>query len=205
MEIGIYGTGGHAKEVAWLVSDLVGIYAHVAFIDDNKTGELRGTPILSWGAFRAAHPHAEVAFAIGDPATRERLSAKSEAATVIHPSSVISPLASLGEGAIIFCGAILTVDVALGRHVHINVGATISHDVRIGDFVTISPGVHISGNVHIGKRVYIGTGANIINGTPDSPLVIGDGAYIAAGACITKSCDPRSLYAGVPAVLKKRY
>ena len=94
-------------------------------------------------------------------------------------------------------------DIALGEHVHVNIGCSVSHDVRIDDFSTLSPGVHVSGHVKIGRDVFIGTGANIINGSAASPLVIGDGALIAAGACVTKSVEAGSLVAGVPAVRKK--
>jgi acetyltransferase-like isoleucine patch superfamily enzyme len=71
--------------------------------------------------------------------------------------------------------------------------------VVLGDFTTLSPGVHISGWVHVGARVYIGTGAVIINGTAESPLRIGDGAIIGAGACVTKSVESLTTVVGIPA------
>ncbi len=109
----------------------------------------------------------------------------------------------IAAGSVICAGSILTTNVAIGEHVHVNVGCTISHDVFIGDFSTLSPGVHVSGHVHIGRDVFIGTGANIINGSANGPIVIGDGAVIAAGACVTKSVEPGALMAGVPAVRKR--
>jgi acetyltransferase-like isoleucine patch superfamily enzyme len=67
----------------------------------------------------------------------------------------------------------------------------------------LSPGVHVSGYVHIGRRVFIGTGVNIVNGKPGKPLVIGDDAIVAAGACVTRDVPPRCLVAGVPAVVRR--
>jgi acetyltransferase-like isoleucine patch superfamily enzyme len=80
---------------------------------------------------------------------------------------------------------------------------TIGHDVVVGSYSTLSPGVHVSGNVRIGGNVFIGTGACIINGRASEPLTIGDGAVVAAGACVTRSVDPGAMVAGVPAIRKR--
>lgn len=211
-QIGIYGAGGFAREVAWLAStfEAMKIIDVVAYIDDAKNCPmLYGKPVLSWQEFSTSFPDALVSIAIGSPQNRERIASMVSAAgfsfaTLEHHSAEHSQSVSLGEGSIICANSILTVDIGIGKHVQINLGCTIGHDVRIGDFSTLAPGVHISGNVHIGKCVYIGTGATVINGTPDKPLTIGDGAVVAAGACVTKDCEPRCMYAGVPAILKRK-
>ena len=107
------------------------------------------------------------------------------------------PSVRVGIGTIICSGSIFTVDIEVGAHVHVNLDCTIGHDVRTGDFAALSPGAHSSGNVHIGRGAYIGTGAVIINGTPAEPLLVGDRAVIAAGACVTGLVESDSLYAGV--------
>ena len=94
-------------------------------------------------------------------------------------------------------------NVSIGAHAHINIGCTVSHDVAIGEFSTLSPGVHVSGHVQIGRDVFIGTGASIINGRAGNPLVIGDGAVVAAGACVTQPVEAGALVAGVPAIRKQ--
>ena len=112
-------------------------------------------------------------------------------------------MVALGPGSVICAGSILTVNIEIGAHVHINLGCTIGHDAVIGNFSTLSPGVHVSGNVQIGERVYIGTGATLINGHANDPLVVGDGAVIAAGACVTRSVESGAMVAGVPAIRKR--
>lgn len=109
----------------------------------------------------------------------------------------------IGDGVVICAGNIVTTNVNLGKHVHVNLGCTIGHQASIGDFTTLSPGVHVSGNVRIGRGVFVGTGATIINGTASEPLSIGDGAIVAAGACVTKPVESGALVAGVPAVRKR--
>lgn len=211
--LAIYGAGGFAREVAWLAGSLGPDAPElVCFIEDGAAEGrvVNGTPVLSWEAFAGRHRDARIALGVGDPAGRRRLAAKCAAAgyafaTLEHPGVERSALVELGDGAIVCAGSILTVNIVVERQVHINLDCTVGHDARIGEFSTLAPGVHVSGNVHIGRDVYVGTGANIINGSADAPLVIGDGGVIAAGACVTASTEPGCLYAGVPAVLKKRY
>ena len=212
--IAIYGAGGFAREVAWLLSthERREVYDVVGFIeDDTVPGRiLNGKPVLSWQSFSAGPRDSLVTVAVGSPESRRTIVTKcAEAgfsfAALVHHSVEMSEFVELGVGSIVCCGCILTVNIRIEPHVHINLDCTVGHDVRIGEFTTISPGVHVSGNVHIGKSVYIGTGASIINGTSEAPLVIADGTVIGAGACIIKSTEANSLYAGVPAELKKRY
>lgn len=210
--IAIYGAGGFAREVAWLLSALEREYEVVCFVEDGAASgrTLSGKPVLSWDAFAASRPAPTVTVAVGSPQSRRAMVDKCRAAglsfvTLVHPSAQHSESVELGEGAVICSGTILTVNIKVGSHVHINLDCTVGHDARIGEFSTLAPGVHVSGHVHIGKDVYIGTGANIVNGQPDKPIVIGDGCVVAAGACITRSTEATGLYAGVPAELKKRY
>lgn len=122
---------------------------------------------------------------------------------MVHPRVEMSSCNEVGLGSLICAGSVVTCDVSLGEHVHVNVGCTVSHEVSIGDFATLSPGVHIAGNVSVGRNVFIGIGVNVINGKRGLPLVIGDGAVIAAGACVTRHVEPGALMAGVPAVRKR--
>ena len=213
-KIAIYGCGGFAREVAWLLST---IEKHesldfLGYVEDDCLQEtiLDGKPVLSWDNFERAHSGSLVTVAVGSPLIRRRLAEKCMAAgfsfaTLVHHSVEMSDSVSLGEGAIVCCGSILTVNIQVERHVHINLDCTIGHDVHIGEFTMLFSGVYLSGNVHIGKSVFIGTGVSIINGVDGEPLVIGDGAVIGAGACVIRSVEAHCLFAGVPAELKKRY
>ena len=212
-KVAIYGAGGFAREVAWLLSTLErdGHFDVLGYVEDDAGGarEVNGKPVLSWERFSRGHRDSLVTVAVGSPRARARLVAKCATAgfsfaTLVHHSVEISDFVDLGAGAIVCCGSILTVNINVGAHVHINLDCTVGHDVSIGEFSTLAPGVHVSGNVEIGKSVYVGTGANIINGTAENPLVIGDGTVVGAGACITRSTEPNCLYVGVPAELKKR-
>lgn len=206
----IYGAGGFAREVAWLVEQCAAAgraLAPVAFIDDNATNhgrEVNGLPVLGLEAAAVRFPGAAVALGIGAGAVREKLDARLrehglQALTLVHPRVEMSRFVALGEGTVVCAGSILTTNIRLGRQVQVNLDCTIGHDVVMEDYVTLAPGVHVSGWVVLEKGAYVGTGATIINGTEDRPLVVGAGAVIGAGACVTRPVPPGVTAVGMPA------
>ncbi len=210
IQIAVYGGGGFAREVAWLVQSCNRSshrYDVVCFIDDNEAlhgSELNGVMVMSLEAARARFPDAKVVCAVGSPKVREQIARKAADVgfsfeIIIHPNVERSQWIDIAEGVVICAGNILTTNITLGRHVQINLDCTIGHDVILGDFTTLAPGVHVSGWVHMGRRVHVGTGAVIINGTSDHPLVIEDDAVIGAGACVTKRIAAGTTVVGVPA------
>lgn len=206
----IYGAGGFAREIAWLAEicqDHCGGLEPVGFIDDAKHGEpsvLNGLPVWTLDEAIEHNPRAWFVAAIGNPnarqlVTQKAISAGLRPARLVHPGVTLSRFIEMGEGSVICAGSHLTTNIVLGTGVQVNLDCTIGHDAILNDYVTLAPGCHISGNVHLGKRVYVGTGAVIINGTPDSPLVIGDDSVVGAGACVTKSIGSGLTAVGVPA------
>lgn len=209
-EIAVYGAGGFGREVAWLVQSCNHATEHyqvVCFIDDSPSmhGQtLNDIPVMGLDPAREQFPAARVVSAIGNPRVRQTVMERVASlgmgtATIIHPNVEYSRWVEIGVGAVICAGTILTTNIELGLQVQINLDCTVGHDVIMGDYTTLAPGAHISGWVHLGRRVYVGTGAVIINGTQESPLLVGDDAVIGAGACVTKSVPPNMTVVGVPA------
>lgn len=203
-QIAIYGAGGFAREVAWLAESCDCRVA--CFVDDNPAlagKQVNGIPVMRLEDAAVRFAGAGIVSGIGSPKAREMVMQKAVAARfipvpLIHPRVEMSRWIDMGEGAVICAGCILTTNIQIGKQVQINLDCTVGHDVAMGDCTTLAPGVHVSGWVHFGKRVYAGTGAVFINGTEESPLVIGDDVVIGAGACVTKSID-YGTWGGVPA------
>lgn len=206
----VYGAGGLAREIAWLVDCANATAAQweiACFIDDQapeQGQEQHGVPVTNLGAAVKRFPEALAVVGVGAPRDRERLSGALAARgfgfiSLIHPNVVCSRWSLIGGGCLVQAGCIVSVDVRLGEHVLLNGASTVGHDSVIGDFSVVGPGVNISGHVHIGRGVLIGTGATILEGTPSAPLLIGDGAVIAAGACVLRSVETGQTVAGVPA------
>lgn len=206
----IFGSGGHGREIAWLAEETWQEVPEIVFLVDDERYLSAGVNGSRVRLLRDEDMDENSRFvvAVGDPALRRTVAREFRAraaiaATMVHPRVEMSQRVVVCEGSVICAGSIVTSNVTIGQHSHINLSCTLSHDVRVGDFVTLSPGVHVAGNVHLGEGVFVGIGANIINGTADAPLVIGDGAVIAAGACVIGSVEPGALVAGVPARRKR--
>jgi len=209
-QVAIYGGGGFAREVAWLIqscNDGDTAYQVVCLIDDDVAAHgtlLNGIPVVGLETARQRFPQANVVGAVGSPHTRQLLMEKAMAAgfhfeTIIHPRVERSTWIEIGAGTVVCAGTILTTNIVLGQHVQINLDCTIGHDVNMGDYTTLAPGVHVSGCVQFGRRAYVGTGAVILNGTRDDPIVIGEDAVVGAAACVTKSVPAGVTVVGVPA------
>ena len=124
-----------------------------------------------------------------------------------RPISIISETAfikmpdsnNIGDGAILCNFTLIQPDAKIGDYFHCNIYSYVAHDCIIGNYVTFAPQVCCNGNVHINDYAYIGTGAIIKQGTPEKPLVIGEGAIIGMGAVVTKDVAPYEVVVGNPA------
>ena len=206
----VFGAGGSGRETAWLISQIWDGAVEVVFVVDDP-GYLKdlvnGFPVVLMPEIEGPL-HSRYIVALGDSAKRKAISEKFDtaghkAAILLHPRIEASPWVDVDTGSIVCANSTITCNVIIGKHVQINVGSSISHDVTVGDYTTISPRVTVCGNVRIGRGVFIGANSCIINGRPETPLLIGDGAVIAASACVTTNVSPGALVAGVPAIEKR--
>jgi sugar O-acyltransferase (sialic acid O-acetyltransferase NeuD family) len=197
----ILGTGWLAQEFFALATDAkVSIESFVENEDPEKVGNLLcGRPII-W--IDKLPPDAECICAISSNSRQRfihQVEGKAKFGCLIHPSSVILPNTSIGEGTIISTGALIASNTTIGSHVFINRGVQIGHHTKIADYVRIMPGANIAGLVVIGETTYVGMGAIILE-----RIKIGKEVTIAAGAVVIRDLPDNVLVAGNPAVIKKR-
>ena len=200
----IYGTGGFARELLTLLTDLhqydrvAGFVEPDAVFSEKYSPESRimGKPVLPESAFDPDQQCMTVG--VGSPAIRrkivEALPAHTEYPSFIHPSASVSRWVSIGPGAVVCAGCILTAQIEIGRHCHLNLQTTIGHDCYIGDYFTTAPGVHVSGDCRFGDQVYFGTGSATRQG-----IRITSGVTIGMGAMVVKPIDTPGTYVGIPA------
>lgn len=185
----LYGASGHAKVIIDIIKAQGGVVE--GLVDDNPNlKELMGIPVL--------HDIAELSpliISIGNCKIRkmiaERLSC--EFATVVHPSAIVSPTATIAEGTVVMQGVIIQAEARIGKHCIINTKATIDHECVIDDYVHIAPGCTISGDVHVGEGTWIGVGTTIIQG-----IHVGKNCLIGAGSVIVKNIPDDCKAYGVP-------
>ena len=192
MNLLIIGSGGHAKVVAEAAS-LTKVFNEIAFLDDKFDSKINNQYELKWNIvgslsdissmhIKKKYSHAFVG--IGDAKARERFFNILKInnyllATIIHPTSFVSPSARVGQGTVVLANAAIQTNSKVGSGCIINTTSSLDHDVVIEDFVHISPGANIAGDTKIGLRSWIGIGASVIQG-----LEIGEDVIVGAGAVV---------------------
>ena len=196
----LLGTGVLAEECFAFASDVgIEVAGFVENMDPDKAGgHLCGRKIL-W--VDELPTNAPCICALSTTQRRsyiEQVRPRARFVNLVHPSSVILPGTTLGEGTVVSSGVLLASNTTIGDHVFINRGARVGHHTAIGDFVTLQPGANIAGLVEIGASTYVGMGAIVIDRRK-----IGTAATIAAGAVVIDDVPDHVMVAGNPAVIKK--
>lgn len=142
--------------------------------------------------------------AIGRPSARRQVADKVRAlggrfARLYRARRAVHRHVTIGDGSMISTRSYIGPSTVIGEHVMLLGMCSIGHDVVIEDYVMVCPSVTVSGYVKVEEEVFLGAGAIIVEGRPDRPLVIGRGAYVAAGAVVTKSVPAGAKVVGNPA------
>lgn len=118
---------------------------------------------------------------------------------LVHPTAIISPTVRQPEGIIARARATVGANAELGRFCAIGTGSYVGHDVVIGPFCDLASGVHLASGARVRHGARLGIQCTVIN-----KVTIGEQAFVAGGAVVTRDVEPLTLVAGVPAVAKKR-
>jgi sugar O-acyltransferase (sialic acid O-acetyltransferase NeuD family) len=208
-KIYIFGTGGFAKEVCFLISEInkaKTFYEIGGFIDIKpKTNQLeiasKKYDIFDEESFFKNILMENVCFAIGigNPQILNSIKKKYLSNYVfpnlIHPNVIgLFETIKMGKGNIIAAGCIFTVDINIGSLNIFNLNSTVGHDATIGDCNVINPGVNISGGIRLGNCNLIGTNSTILQ-----YIEIGNNNSIGSGAVVTSAIENNKVAVGVPA------
>lgn len=191
----LYGASGHAKVIVDTL-EVIGKKIDWIVDDNDEVKELLGYEVKrNEGRYDAA------IVSIGNCQIRKRVVESLDVnswETAIHPSAVISPHASVGEGTVIMAGALVNSCAIVGKHNIINTGASVDHDVKLGDFVHIAPHATVTGSVVIGDGTWIGAGTVIRQG-----ITIGRNCMIGAGSVVVKDIPDNVTAFGCPCRVMK--
>jgi sugar O-acyltransferase (sialic acid O-acetyltransferase NeuD family) len=205
-DIVILGSGGLAREVAFLIEQINNAAPQwniLGFIepDQERVGQEVGKYRVYCTDEELVDKTVAAAIGVGKPAVIHKIATRfAERANVsfpnlIHPNVIRDePRVTLGRGNILCAGNILTTDIEIGSFNFFNLNCTYGHDVRIADCCVFNPGINMSGGVEIGSRCLVGTGATILQ-----YLKLGDEVTVGAGSVVTKDVPAGTTVVGVPA------
>ncbi|MBO9477945.1 acetyltransferase [Shimia sp. R11_0] len=205
----LYGTSGQALFVYDEVMRSGSGYEVVAFMDlDSEDGFEQYTqlPLISLETWK--RDYADSSYMLlcpGTPSIRRKVAKEfcalgARFARHFDGDRTDAPwkAVDIGEGSYLGLNTLVGNCVKIGDHTQLMTNINVGHDVTIGDYVTIAPGAIVSGYVEIEDDVFIGAGAIISNGTPEKPIVIGQGAMLTAGTVAIRSVPPQTRIIGVP-------
>lgn len=199
--LAILGASGHGKVVADTAEHCG--WSNISFFDDawpmvkrNSCWEVAGSGsdlILKLGQFDG------VIVAIGNNKVREQKLLElqchlAKLITLIHPFSFVSPYAVIGEGSVVFPGAVLNADAKIGLGGILNTGCSVDHDCSLGRSVHISPGARLAGNVKVGDRSWVGIGSSV-----RQLVSLGNDVVVGGGAVVVSDVGNGRTVVGVPA------
>ena len=102
--------------------------------------------------------------------------------TFVHPTALIMPGATIGQGSIICPNTIINAGARIGLNSVVNVFCSIGHDASIGPHSVLSPYSAMSGHSSIGECSFMGTRATLFPG-----VSMGWGAVVDAHSAVKKS------------------
>lgn len=147
MDLIILGAGGYGKTIADVASQL-SIYERIMFLDDNSTENNVIGKLCDYKKYISS----DIEFypALGNNELRykwfiELADNNANIATIIHPTSYISPSAVIGKGCAILPHAIINTNSVLCYACIVNIGAIVDHDNVLGVGVHVAPGAIIKG------------------------------------------------------------
>ena len=186
----LYGASGHCKVV---IDILESNGMTIDFIvDDNE----QLTSLLGYRVVHNISMYNEAIITVGACDIRKSIVERlhiDKYVTAIHPSAIVSPRATIGDGSVVMQGAIIQSCASIGRHCIVNTGASVGHDVKLADYVHIASHATVTGGVTIGEGTWIGAGTVIRQG-----IRIGAGCMIGAGSVVVKDIPDNVVAYGNP-------
>ena len=205
----IIGAGGVGREVSLIIqqiNELEPTWNLLGFIDDNTDNwgkVINGYSVIGGiDSLEFLSNDTYIVIAIANYKVKKnivnKINNKFKFATIVHPKVWIHDYMTVGQGTIIYEGAILTANIEIGNHVIISPKCGVGHDSIIKDYVSLLWNVNVSGNDLIEEGVMMGSGSTVIQGKK-----IGKGSIIGAGAVVVNDIESFSTAVGVPAKVIK--
>ena len=141
---------------------------------------------------------------LGNPKQRMELfdavlNSGGELPPIVSPLAYVSSSADIGIGTVILHNAVVNAFAQIGPNCILNTGAIVEHDASVSGNAHISTRAVVNGQCQVGEMSFVGSGAVLAHN-----VRIGRSNLIGAGSVVLQDTEDNAMYAGVPAVMKKR-
>jgi sugar O-acyltransferase (sialic acid O-acetyltransferase NeuD family) len=194
-KINLFGASGHAKVIIDII-ERNGFEVGYIFDDNTEVENFMGRKVHSIYNLELLNAN-PIIISIGDNNVRKAIHDKFKlnlAPPLIHPSAIVSPSASIGNGTVIMPNAVVNAAVSIGKNCIINTAAVVEHDCIVHDYVHMSPKAALAGGVTIKEGTHVGINATIIQS-----VCIGLWSTIGAGAVVLDDIPDCCTAVGIPA------
>lgn len=209
MDVVIIGAGGHGKVVLEILRFRRGCRV-VGFVDADET--LVGRTVCGVKVLGPSNVLPKLRkrgvksgiVAIGDNRARQQYMASVRDAgmtliNAIHPGSIISKSADVGENVVLAAGCVVCAEAEIADGAIINTSAVVDHECLVGECAHICPTAALAGRVQVGAGAFVGLGAKVIQ-----CLSIGPWSTLGAGAVAIEDLPEAATAVGVPAKIIRR-
>ena len=194
----LIGAGGHCRscmdvieqEGRWDIAGLVGQQAEIGT-------SVLGYPVIASDAELADlvkdYPYALITVGhVHTPNLRAQLfhDARRLGFTmpvVVSPRAHVSRHASIGDGTVVFHGAVVNAGAVIGMNCIVNSRALVEHDVAVGDHCHISTGAILNGDVRVGSWSFVGSASVVKQG-----VTLGEHSFLGMGIALKRDLDAHS-------------
>jgi sugar O-acyltransferase (sialic acid O-acetyltransferase NeuD family) len=200
----IIGTGGHAKSVFSLVSDIG--YEVKFFLDETtQATEFLGIRVATQLPEIPDYQDYGYLIAIGDNSLRKAVRDKlmgiipiESFPTIIHKSAYVGMGASIGFGTLVFPFSNIGAYSQVDEFCILNTGSILEHDSQISAYSALAPGATVGGNSQIGSGTWVGLNASVMQG-----IKIGDNSIVGAQSFVNKDVGSNVVVFGTPAKITR--
>src|ERR1044072_9357830 len=149
----LYGASGHAKVICEIL-DTQDNMPHGLIHDNPLVRSLLDYSVYNTLEQAAITADDRFVISIGNNRIRKAVAEKLNGVqfvSAVHPSAIISPRGTIGEGTVVMSNVSVNALRKIGRPVILNTNCSIDHDCVTDDFVHISPNAALAGNVKVGE------------------------------------------------------